>query len=465
MNKGNQYVQPRRFAARVCSSQVILLKPVIFGLLLLGIVFPIIAEEAHPYKITKKSGHEQEWKEKVWVTNSAGGVRLEERRITQLGTGLNYFNAAKGDWEPASAVFELDENGDAVARKLYHKVKIKANPKAERAVQVELADGTRLHSRVFGIALYSPVSGTSELIAELKEGVTGELELPARNRIIFRNCFDSIEASLVYEIGLGKFAQEIIFHKNIDLTQHVGFSRPEDEARLEIWSEFSEFTEPVKRVHVLHEEKNELKRTLMKEPDWKDETLVFSELSMIAGRAFENKTHSFHTGVPVAKTWHASGGGRWLIEAMKLSDISPLLSKLPLGQVVLRKKRGDVRQLAAAAAARQFRELEGSKVFRQGKILAQATAPLPGVVADYTMVVSSTEPYTFSAGKTYYVTSACNFNSVRLEPCVVKFARLTEVESEIKIQGEFDCATTIPPLAIKNGRVSPGWMSATITAL
>jgi hypothetical protein len=132
------------------------------------------------------------WTETAW--DELGRPVTNEHSYLEVATGLN-FPGARG-WEQSVEAFDLTAEGSFVALRGQHRVIIAGNINAGGSVDIELPDRQRLRSNPMGLAYFSPATGRSVLLAEVKD-CPGERVEP--NVVLFPDAFDTVPAALLYK--------------------------------------------------------------------------------------------------------------------------------------------------------------------------------------------------------------------------------------------------------------------------
>lgn len=327
------------------------------------------------------------------------GISLTETNFyVQLETGLNFRNA-QGKWEEAKAEF-VSENGWAVARKGQHQVALYHNLNAEGAVVMRTPDGKRLRSHVFGLAYFDTATGSSVLLAAVKDA---QAQLTADNELVYPDAFTELEADVRYTYTKNGCEQDIILREQPPAPEKFGFN-PET-TRLEVWTEFVEAERPDKSPRTLNQEAVDQG----KETPFVDEDLSFGELKIGRGRTFalgrENEALSM-----VAKNWIETADGRkFLVETVAVASVAAGLDQLPAGKggAQLRNPRsGRLHAFQRAPARPETRESIQVSIPRMENSRNVAwldTVRRPGLVLDYIATVPTLASYTFQSDETYYL--------------------------------------------------------------
>ena len=259
-----------------------------------------------------------------------------------------------------------------------HKVGFASNLDTPWAVDMIMADGQRLRSRILGLAYYDPVTGQSVLIANLKAN-QGELLEP--NQIIYRNAFDGASADVVYTYTENSMEQDIVIRRQ--LPPPSKFNLPDD-VRLAVLTEF--LNPPVPRKIASHLDlkgKNQA-ANVRSEESLPDELILFNTMQIGPGKAFSLGDSSVE--IPVGKSWQQLEGRDFLIESTPFLLLKEQLDKLPPESASLTppRKRQPIKQALLQAPVPSQASGRAAKPF----LLAQGPLEKPGVVLDY-LITSS----------------------------------------------------------------------------
>ena len=295
-----------------------------------------IASLDTPPVVVETGPHHRVWQRVV----SDGLGRFVTNSFTELATGLNYYNQATRRYEESQEAFTITADGHAVAQKGQHRVAISpALNDSNGAVDLETPDGKHLRSTILGINLHDRLTGKNLLIGELTNSL-GELIAP--NQVLFRNCFDSLDADVRLTYERGAFHQDVVLREAPDLDQLAVLGFSVKNTRLEIWTEF--FTPPAPKITttVVESETDPALRSQMAEPDVVEERLDFGLMDMPSGKAYLQEGQSAEP-VPVLKQWLQISGRTFLVESIDLPALEPLLASLrtPNSTVAARAKRLD----------------------------------------------------------------------------------------------------------------------------
>jgi hypothetical protein len=391
-------------------------------------------------------------------------VQTEEgATYTEMATGMHYWN---GQWQESREEIELLPQGGAIARQGQHIVAFNTVINAEVAVELVTSDNKRFRSRILGLAYVDVVSGQSTLIAVLKESV-GEV---AGNVVVYPDAFDGegISADVRFTYTRYGFEQDVILRKNPPPPEDFGIEAKN--ARIQIWTAFTEPPQPRKKQIVLRQEADPAVRQAMAHPDFTDEFLEFGAIQIGQGKAFAIENEAVPpegmSTVPVGKEWVAGDGMAFLVETVEYATIKPLLDTLPRDMAAIQPKTPN-RQTAALKSKSASSPGELAKLFAASRTnplitaapqmqLAQATRPKrPGVVLDYATLNVDTNNYTFAA-QTYYVSGPVQLGGTNtlMPGAVIKFATNT-ANASLKITGsgaKLNCLATPFRPAVLTGK-------------
>src|ERR1051326_5479249 len=332
---------------------------------------------------------------RVWRTVSVDDRgQTNVSSFTELATGLN-FVSPDGRLEESKEAFEITADGRAVAQKGQHKVVISpALNDAKGAVDLETPDGKHMRSTILGINLHDRLTGKNLLIAELTNSV-GELIVP--NQVLFRNCFDSLDADVRLTYERGAFHQDVLLREAPDLEQLgvLGFSVKN--TRLEIWTEFFESPAPKITTTVVESEADPVLRSQMADPDVVEEFLDFGLMAMPSGKAYLQASQGAEP-MRVVKQWLQISGRTFLVESIDLPTLEPLLASLPSPKSTLVAGRSSPDRYYAHRRAPSPRLVETTT-----NVILVATADSldrsrlrPSLVWDYVTINTSQTNYLFT---------------------------------------------------------------------
>jgi hypothetical protein len=382
-----------------------------------------------PYTAVEAGPHHRVWRS---VTADGAG-RTSEHSYVELASGLNYLNPATGQWEASDSTFEVLADGHAVARKGQYQVIISpvVNDVAG-TVDYLTPDGKRLRSTILGLNLHDRSSGKGLLIAELTQKV-GELVAP--NQVLFRSCFDNLDADVSVTYERGRFHQDVILHQGIDAQQVAALGLSVATTRLEIWTEFFEAPAANIKAAVIESESDPILRAAMAEPDVIDELLDFGIMKMPAGSAYlQRPGQDRGTTVKISKRWLQINGRTFLVESLNLSALGPLLAGLPTQKI--RERLYATRQPPAPVLTVPGKNAilipaGGDQETLQASLGANGNRSLKnGLVLDYVTVNASLTNYVFSSDTTYYISGFTTASGTTTFEggTVLKYAQYAELD-------------------------------------
>src|ERR1051325_8887376 len=120
------------------------------------------AQENTPV-IVERGPHHRVIEHTYQVTLADGRVVSRKGQYTEVKSGMHYLE--QGAWKDSVDRIELIDGG-ALASKGQHHVRFAANINDLWPIDLQMADGKRLQSRILGLSYYDTVTGMSVLIAE-----------------------------------------------------------------------------------------------------------------------------------------------------------------------------------------------------------------------------------------------------------------------------------------------------------
>jgi len=382
---------------------------------------PVIVERGRDHQVLRRVFEER---------LPDGKVRSRSSDVWQLGTGMNYWK--DGEWRETKAEFQLFPEG-AVARQGPFQLIIGPDAAQEGLVDVLTPDGNRLRASPRWLAYYDRATGQSEMMAAVKP-CQGQLIAP--NVVVFADAFDDVHAALRYTYQPWGIEQEVILLDAEPLKPGQWGLNPNGDVHLEMWSEFHEWPQPTKFTATNDEGVNDLE-------------LEFGEAQLGTGKAFPIGDEE--TAIPVSRTWTTVDQRQFLIEAVRQSELDPLLVKIPQ-QAQGAKPAAKVRKLAQRRPAQgrtgllaQAKERERTRQRRKQTASIQPSRdPLgPGISIDYS-VITTTSGLTLESAKTYYVTNTVTLSgTTTIEGgTTVKFSNLTNaISAKLSFTGPIVCLT------------------------
>jgi len=323
------------------------------------------------------------------TSNANRNASTNSSLITEVATGLNYWNPTLQQWEATEEQFEL-VNGFALAKKGPHKVILAANINSPGAVDVETAGGKRFVSNPMGLTYYDTKSKESVLFAETKDCV-GELVAP--NVVIYRDAFNGINGAIRYTYTKSSIEQDIILYEPPPLPGQFGFNATT--TLLEVFTEFQNPPSP-----------NKAHRQLAVNLD--DDDLDFGEMGIHQGSAFDVEIPTM--AIPVGKSWQRIDGRDFLIESIEYPTADRAL-KARFNRAATTEKN-----VQSAQIAKRSRSQLVATFSKRAKTTDKAYAsiwpgkvdPRAGFVVDYALVNTDQANYTFRGDTTYFISGLVN---------------------------------------------------------
>ena len=383
---------------------------------------PVVVERDRDYQVLRRVIDE---------TQDDGTVRSRTSEVVQLGTGMHYLK--DGEWLETKAEFQLFPGG-AVAQQGPFQLIIAPDVSQEGLIDVLTPDGKRLRASPRWLAYYEPGTGKAEIIAAVKP-CQGQLVSP--NVVVFFDAFDDVLAAIRYTYQPWGIEQEIVLLDPDPLKPvEWGFNNPQGEVVLEMWSEFHEWPQPDKITNNAIDGRG-------------DVMLDFGQAQLGSGKAFPLGDED--TSIPVFKAWSTVEQRQFLIEAVRQTDLEPLLVGIPK-QAQRAKPGPGARNLAQRKPAQgrsgiiaQAKERERGRERRRESASIRPARDLlgQGISIDYSVVTSTTD-LTLEAAKTYYVTNTVTLSgTTTIEGgTTVKFANITNgTAPKFTINGAINCLT------------------------
>ncbi len=367
------------------------------------------------------------------TVNQAGRATesVSTNLFVELANGLNYFDGK--EWLPTDTSLEL-EPGYAKAWKGQHKVTFAAELNCGGAVAIELPDGERMRSQIYGIAYYNSRTGESVLIAGLQDSQAWLID---SNRILYPNAFQGFSADVRYTYTRDGVEQDVILRESPPPPSEFGWD-PTD-VRLEVWTEFSTRNQP--KPVLVHG------TTQHADPE-PDELMSFGTMEMAEGRAFTVGEEDVALAL-VHKRWVQLEDGRsFLVETVGVPAIADALEILPeptkrSGASIKFPRFKDRLQAFLSTPKSEPRKQQAKIQSIVGSDKLLALNQMPGVVLDYQLTLSTGQTnYTFRGDTTYLVTGTVDlFGTTTLEGgTVVKYTATNS--PRLNIQGALSSRTS-----------------------
>jgi hypothetical protein len=332
------------------------------------------------------------WQRTTYDTGPDGEVVTNTHSYTELSTGLNYWK--KGEWVDSKEEINIAPKGGAEAVQGQHQMYF-PSVIYSGVLEIVTPDGTRLKSRPIGISYFDGTN--SVLIAELTNSVG---QIISANQVIYTNAFTDFPADLVVTYRKSGVECDLVFRSQIPEPELFGMDSANPGTRLELLTEFFNTRAPEVT-------------PMMTSPDsgLQDNTLTFGSMRMVQGRVFHvgtgGKPSGPAPGAEVSKTWLPDIDGRTvLVEELPYKSISQALRILSSSSARATNSPKSVPNKVSASRLLPARRAAQASTNTIRLATAEVTAK-PGVVMDYTLVVSQTN-MTFRGDMTYYVSGAVN---------------------------------------------------------
>jgi len=364
--------------------------------------------------------------------------------VTQLGSGLNFFDPNQNIWRPSSGEIELLENG-AIYRQGQFKL-IFASDIANPNGNLEWYPTPDQHIVVqtIGLAITEDATGDSLWLGLVK---STQGFLTDSSTVTYPDCFDQVKADVrisVNPLGSGYQADVIVREKIIN-----PFEGP---AHIEVWTQVISGPEPQLEVGSV--------RRSAEQSDI-DTQLKFGNMSIGVGHAFligaDRKEPKTSVGQPVrvAKEYFidANSNARYLVESLPIALAAPAMVELPEPEHARKLDAKDKQRLRASRSADGKRrrpvalvEPKPSQPKKVAAIQRKEIKERLGFLMDYTSLVNQTNQI-FAGNVTYLVTTNTIVNlsgTTVIEPnCVIKMGHYNPTNNTpiINILGTLDCQT------------------------
>lgn len=389
------------------------------------------ASDPRPVKVEPGTVVEVGPHERIWTT----GDSQSDRRIVEVGTGMNYWNGEK--WTPSDPTFDITEDA-FVADRIHFKVRLEASLNKIGAVTVITPGGIELVSTPVGIGLYDTATGESAIIGSIANcsGVLVE-----DNTVVYENAFKGVCADVVYRIDRGSFEQDVVITGKLNPVDY-GFDPAT--AQIQIFTEFYGAPEPERVRRPIRIEQRQEVRNRLVSPDLVDELLGFGEFVLGTGQAFT--TASFgQSGTPVAKAFNTVLGRTFLIETVDHSMIQRELESLPDCNIEQASAKKVGRSKTGYAAIPKAGSGAQAKSVRTARRVARADlAKRPGLVIDYLATIGGTLGGTtvFKGDTTYFLTNAVTCSGAATIEGGAIFKYPTNSTVYLRLNGAVTCKTS-----------------------
>ncbi len=365
-----------------------------FALASMAITVTSTRAQSGGYSVVER-GPDYDVLQKVTLENGTNRIH----RIVTLATGLNFTNGS-GQLVPSSEQISLLPSGGAEAVQGRHKVRFPSDI-YNGVLQVTTPDGRVLSSRPLAVS-YDDGSNTV-VIATLTNAIGW---LTASNQVTYRNCLSGdIRGDIVTTYRRSGFECDLVIRSRP--ADPSAYNLNPDFTTIQLVSEFFDTQEPQQILGASDEGFG-----------LQDTTLKFGQMTMHQGNAFAfNPTNSPTStqnsqppAVPVFKSWLHLQNRTFLIEQVPLADLAGALNALPLTARNTKPETGNPKLASRLTdhGPRLMSLLPAHEFLGDTNQINLAAVDLrkePGVLLDYTLVLSQSTPFTFEAGTTYYVSN------------------------------------------------------------
>lgn len=344
-----------------------------------------------------------------FVTNPKTGELVPDvHRITEIATGLNYFDSASGQWKLSQDLIELTPDGGAAAIRGPHRAYFK--PDLASGFTLVTKSNRVFATRPLGIFYFDSISGQSVELAPLNVSATGELHPP--NQIIWKSAFDSdaVQADLRVTYTRFGFECDVVYTRKPKPPEAWAPALNPETTQLQVRHVWFNCPAPI------NANQRHLKSNLY------DEVFDFGDLWFPTGKAFaedgnrsgdEKKAAQINLPRPeeeensilVAKQWRKMGKSEiHLTESVMWKDVVTELSRLP----EMAEVSGKTKKIEMSFKKDDLEDSSSTYNEKSSILLAKAPYREPGFVTDY-ITVGSGGDYDFTPG-TYYISGNVSLN-------------------------------------------------------
>jgi|GEM_PF-4324450 len=327
---------------------------------------------------------------RVWAaTNSDGSIA---NQYTELSPGMHFTNSS-GQWVESVEQINLLSAGGASATQGRHQVYFPGDIYTG-VIQVVTPDGRILSHRPVGVS-YDDGSNCV-WIAKLQDC---QGYLTDSNKVAYPNAFTGVQADLICTYRRGGFENDLVFRQQPPSPEAYGLDP--SASTLQLFTEFFDTQDPTP---ILSGE----------DPDFgiTDTLLQFGKLTMAQGKAFIVGNETTNT-LRVYKSWYHVNGRTFLLEQVPLDYIKVDLETLPQSTNILTSQVTRDPILFYAQSKRIFPPArEVVKDTNQILTASMDFKSKPGVVLDYSTIVSGQTNFTFIGTNTYLIRGTPQFSGV-----------------------------------------------------
>ena len=337
------------------------------------------------YQVVQQDANSQVWQRETYENGPSGEVVTNFNSYTELASGLNHW--VGNQWVESKEEIDIQPDGTASATQGQHQVFFPSDI-LNGEIELVTPGGQILKSQPVGL---SYDDGTNTVLIGVLTNSIGQVV--NTNQVIYTNAFAGLDADLLFTFRRSGFEQDVVLRQQPPTPGSLGLNAAT--TRLQVLTEFFHPPQPGVTASALPEQSG-LALT--------DDTLDFGLMQMVQGKAFllgENTP-----AVNVGKSWLATDGRQFLVEAVPVMALTDELESLPPASTA---------QIASIVKARVISKI---LVLPPQHLAKASTHPLklarsamrwkPGVVLDYNTINSSLTNYTFQGDTTYYLSGTVN---------------------------------------------------------
>ncbi len=343
--------------------------------------------ELIPYTSATIGANEKVW-EQVMVRTNASVIRgrsvkelsYHTNRVTELATGMNYWDPNSNQWLPSSEAITITATGGKAVNG-QTKATFSANINTLGATDLQLSDGQHLKHHIEGLMYLDASSGESVCFAVLKDSI-GQVQ-PSGNVVVYSDSFSGgITADVRYENRRDQFSQEVVIRSQLP-DPYLAYGFNPQTTKLQV---ITEFLDPP---------------TASVRSTGNDIVVDFGSMMFGPGRAFAlgDEAHS----VPVRKYWLSVQARHFLIEETDYAPVAAQLGGLPAFAPPSGGTNPATPMLNQVSPQMVFPPPLLAKQNTQGLKVASAAGTGPGLVLDYTALTTTVTNYVFRGDTTYYI--------------------------------------------------------------
>jgi hypothetical protein len=392
------------------------------------------AEENLP-SLAGRGPHHRTWQRIREKVRADGRVQSTTNSYVELGTGICYqrdLGQGKVEWLDSREEVVLVPGG-AEASQGQHVCFFSANLNTAGAISLRTPDDKHLMSHVLGAGYFSPNTGKSVLLGQIKDSI-GEVVPP--NQVIYRDVFEgAVKADVLYTYTLAGLEQDIIWRSNLPEPAEFGL---DETAKIEVYTEFINPPSPTKVGITVEPGKVQIGNDIAAEPVSEDVRLNFGTMEIGPGFAFDLDSEE-EEPISVSKLWQKVDERQLLIESIPYAAAAARFQRLPKAAFLSQVKKAEMMagMQKQERGKRLLPKLMANNVLPQkGMQMARLGTKKPGFVLDYAIMNSATN-FTFLGDTTYYITKPTVLSLLTtIEPgCVIKFTNSSSSTAQLDIRG------------------------------